>query len=30
LRRILLIARLDVALTFLIVSDMVVKPFSWS
>jgi uncharacterized membrane protein len=30
LRRILLVARLDVALMFLIVFDMVVKPFSWS
>jgi hypothetical protein len=30
LRRILLVARADVALMFLIVFDMVVKPFSWS
>ena len=30
LRRILLVVRTDVALMFLIVFDMVVKPFSWS
>ena len=30
LRRILLVVRVDVALMFLIVFDMVVKPFSWS
>ena len=30
LRRILLVARVDVALMFLIVFDMVAKPFSWS
>jgi uncharacterized membrane protein len=30
LRRILLVARFDVALMFLIVFDMVAKPFSWS
>jgi hypothetical protein len=29
LRRILLVARVDVALMFLIVFDMVAKPFSW-
>ncbi|TML53513.1 MAG: hypothetical protein E6G21_02490 [Actinobacteria bacterium] len=30
LRRILFVVRVDVALMFLIVFDMVVKPFSWS
>jgi uncharacterized membrane protein len=30
LRRILLVARVDVALMFLIVFDMVAKPFNWS
>jgi uncharacterized membrane protein len=30
LRRILLVARVDIALMFLIVLDMVAKPFSWS
>jgi uncharacterized membrane protein len=30
LRRILLVARVDIALMFLIVFDMVAKPFSWS
>ena len=29
LRRILLVARIDVALMFLIVFDMVAKPFNW-